>query len=59
MPDGDAKGQTLYEKIANSRFLLGDGKETEHSPDLSGERSGPVGVRRHIRRKLTIGAKRL
>ena len=24
----DAKGQTLYEKVAQSKFLLGDGRET-------------------------------
>ena len=23
----DAKGQTLYEKVAQSKFLLGDGKQ--------------------------------
>ena len=38
----DAKGQTLYEKVAQSAFVLGVGQETQQSPDLSGERSGPV-----------------
>jgi len=39
MPQGflpfttDAKGQTLYEKITQSTFVLGDDQETEQSPD--------------------------
>src|SRR6266446_7238209 len=28
----DAKGQTLYEKVAQSKFLLGDGRETSRNP---------------------------
>ena len=29
----DAKGQALYEKVAQSTFGLGDGQETQQSPD--------------------------
>jgi hypothetical protein len=29
----DAKGQTLYEKVTQSNFLLGDSKKTGQSPD--------------------------
>jgi hypothetical protein len=33
LPREGAKGQALYEKVAQSKFLLGDSKETQQSPD--------------------------
>src|SRR5712664_3505880 len=35
----DTKGQTVYEKVAQSAFVLGVGQETQQSPDPSA-RSG-------------------
>ena len=37
-----AQDQTLYDKVTQSKFGPGDGKEAVQSPDLRERRSGPV-----------------
>jgi hypothetical protein len=38
----DAKGQTLSEKVAQSKCLLGDGREEEQNPDFLRKKPGFV-----------------
>ena len=58
IPHGDAKGQMLSEKVAQSHFVLGDGKETQQRPDLY-RKIGACAERTFHGRKSTIGAKRV
>jgi hypothetical protein len=48
----DAKGQTLYERIAAGKLVFGDGKETQENPDLQGPRSGSLPQDTHKRRQV-------
>ena len=43
----DAKGQTLYEKMAEGKFLLGDGRETKKPRPFRGRGKGR-GARQEI-----------
>ena len=43
----DAKGQTLYEKMAEGKFLLGDGRETKKPRPFQGRGKGR-GARQEI-----------